>query len=58
MERYIIALIAVVILFFFTCFLVSAITFICEEVNHTIKNIKRSAREFMWDLEWRFRKRG
>lgn len=58
MLEYIIALIAVVILFFFTCFLVSAITYIYEEANHTVKNIKKAAREFMWDLEWRFGKRG
>ena len=56
MLRYIIALIAVVILFFFTCFLVSFITFASEEINHSIKNMKRSAREFMWSLEWKLRR--
>ena len=56
MLKYIIALIAVVILFFFTCFLVSFITFVNEEVNHSIKNMKRSVREFMWNLEWKFRR--
>ena len=56
MLKYIIALIAVVILFFFTCFLVSFITFVSEEINHSMKNIKRSVRDFMWGLEWKFRR--
>lgn len=57
MLKYIIALIAVVILFFFTCFLVSFITFVSEEVNHSIKNMKRSVKEFMWSVEWKWNHR-
>lgn len=57
MLKYIIALIAVVILFFFTCFLVSFITYVREEVNHSIKNMKRSVKEFMWGVEWRWNHR-
>lgn len=37
---------------------VSAIVFVWQEMNHNIKNFKRAVREFMWDLEWKFGKRG
>lgn len=57
MERYIIALVAVIILFYFTCFLVSAITYLYGEIIHTIKNFKRSTREMWWNLEWKWNHR-
>lgn len=57
MERYIIALVAVIILFYFTCFLVSAITYLYGEIIHTIKNFKRFTREMWWNLEWKWNHR-
>ena len=55
--RIILALIVMAILFFFVCVIISAIKYIYEEANHTIKNLKRSTREFMWDVEWKWNHR-
>ena len=53
----IIAIIAIAILFFLVCVVVSAITYIYEEINHTIKNFKRSLRELWWGVEWKWNHR-
>jgi hypothetical protein len=60
MEKFVIALIAlaaIAVTFFAVCVVVSAIRYIYGEVIHTIKNFKRSTREFMWDVEWKFNHR-
>ena len=49
------AILAIAIIFFITCVVISAFRYFAEELNHTFKNIKRSAREFMWDMEWKLR---
>lgn len=53
----VIAILVIALAFFVMCVVISAIRYICEEINHTIKNAKRSTREFMWDLEWKWNHR-
>ena len=36
---------------------ISAVVFILQELNHSFKNIKRAARQFLWDMEWKFKRR-
>lgn len=36
---------------------ISAVVFILQELNHSLKNIKRAARQFLWDMEWKFGRR-
>ena len=49
------AILAIIIIFFITCVVISACRYFAEELNHTFKNFKRSAREFVWDMEWKLR---
>lgn len=53
----VIAILVIALAFFVMCVVISAIHYIYGEVLHTIKNFKRSAREFMWDLEWKWNHR-
>jgi len=55
--KIIIALIALAIIFFLVCVVVSAITYIYEEICHTVKNLKRSVRELWWGVEWKWNHR-
>lgn len=60
MEIIILLLITAIIIavaFFVVCVVVSAINYIKGEVNHSIKNIKRALREFMWNVEWKWNHR-
>ena len=60
MEIIILLLITAVIIavvFFAVCVIVSAINYVREEINHAIKNMKRSTRDFLWDVEWRWNHR-
>lgn len=60
MENFIMLLITIAIIAiasFVVCVVISAINYVREEVNHAIKNMKRSARNFMWDVEWRWNHR-
>lgn len=60
MENFIMLLITITIIgvaSFVVCVVISAINYVREEVNHAIKNMKRSARNFMWDVEWRWNHR-
>lgn len=49
------ALVAIALVFFMVCVIVSAFRYLSEELLHTWKNAKRSAREFMWDMEWKLK---
>ena len=52
--KIILVLIAVAILFFLLCVVVSAIRYLYGEAIHNIKNFKRFVREALWDLEWKW----
>ena len=56
------AMLVAIILFiilvgFAICVVVSAIRYIYGEAIHIIKNVKRSAKEFMWGIEWKWNHR-
>jgi hypothetical protein len=34
-----------------------AVIYLCQEVNHEIRKAKRTYRNTMWDLEWKFKHR-
>ena len=38
--------------------IISAVVFVWQELNHSFKNFKRAVKHGLWDLEWKFRKRG
>lgn len=56
----VVIIIAIVLLFvavfFAICVAVSAIRFICEEINHTVKKFKREMKETWWRVEWKLRR--
>jgi hypothetical protein len=47
----------IAIIFFAICVVISAVRYIYGEVIHTIRNAKRSTREFMWGIEWKWNHR-
>ena len=49
----ILVILAIVVLFFLICGVVSAVRYLYGETIHNIKNLKRSIREFMDDVEWK-----
>lgn len=58
MELILLAIATIVVALLVMWVLISAVVYVWQEVNHSIKNFKRAVREFWWDLEWRFGKRG
>lgn len=50
-------ILAVALAFFVFCVIVSAIKYIHGEMIHTIRNAKRSTRELLWGIEWKFKGR-
>lgn len=45
------------IAFLLICIVVSAVRYLYGEAIHTVRNMKRSVREFMWDIEWNMKRR-
>lgn len=58
MEMFLFACAVVVITLFVMWVMISAFIFVWQEINHSIKNMKRTIKHGLWDLEWKFRKRG
>ena len=58
MEIILLAICTVAVTLLVMWVFISAVVFVWQELNHNIKNLKRAVREFMWDLEWKFGKRG
>lgn len=58
MEMWLLAIAVLIVTLLVMWVFISAVIFILQELNHSLKNFKRAVREFMWDLEWKFRKRG
>lgn len=50
-------ILAIAIVFFAVCVVISAIRYIYGELVHTIRNAKRSTRELLWGIEWKLRRR-
>ena len=50
-------ILAIILVCFIICVVVSAIRYIYGEAIHTIRNAKRSVKEFMWGVEWRWNHR-
>ena len=57
MELILFTIGVVIITLFVMWVFISVVIFILQELNHSIKNIKRAARQFLWDMEWRFGRR-
>ena len=57
MEMILLAFAVVVITLLVMWVLISAVVFVWQELNHSVKNIKRNVRSAWWDLEWKFRRR-
>ena len=57
MELILFTIGVVIITLFVMWVFISVVIFILQELNHSIKNIKRAARQFLGDMEWRFGRR-
>lgn len=47
----------IILVGFVICVVVSAIRYIYGEAIHTIRNAKRSVRELLWGIEWKWNHR-
>ena len=56
-RNFLIAIAVQPIIIFFVWVVGSALIFICEEVNHDIKNFTRAVKKTWWDIEWRWKHR-
>lgn len=57
MEMILLAICTVAVTLLVMWVFISAVIFILQELNHSLKNIKRAARQFLWDMEWKFKRR-
>lgn len=57
MEMWLLAIAVLIITLLVMWVFISAVIFILQELNHSLKNIKRAARQFLWDMEWKFKRR-
>lgn len=57
MEMWFFAIAIVVIILFVMWVMISAFIFVWQEINHSIKNLKRAVKHGWWELEWRFKRR-
>lgn len=57
MKKLILIVIALCILLLIAYVVISALVFIFQELNHSIKNIKRVVKHALWDLEWKLKHR-
>ena len=51
------AIVAWMLLLGITYVTTAAIIYICQEVNHEVRKIKRNFKSTMWDLEWKLKHR-
>lgn len=57
MEMWLLAIAVLIVTLLIMWVFISAVIFILQELNHSLKNIKRAARQFLWDMEWKFKRR-
>ena len=57
MEMVLFAVAVVVITLLIMWVMISAFIFVWQEINHSIKNLKRTIKHGLWDLEWRLKRR-
>lgn len=57
MEMILLAVAVVIITLLVMWVVVSAVVFVWQEMNHNIKNLKRTIKHGLWELEWIFRRR-
>ena len=55
--RWCIAIAAQPILAFLFCFVITRGIYLIEEINHTVKGIKREIKQAWWDIEWQIKLR-
>lgn len=55
MKKLILIVIALCILLLIAYVVISALVFIFQELNHSIKNVKRLVKQALWDLEWKLK---
>ena len=58
MEMVLFALAVVIVTLLVMWVFISAVVFVWQELNHGFKNMKRTIKHGLWDLEWKFGKRG
>lgn len=57
MKAFLFAVAVVLITLFIIWVAVSAIVFVWQEINHSMKNLKRTIKHGLWDLEWKLKRR-
>lgn len=53
-----VSIVIIVAVVFALWLIASIVVFVWQELNHSFKNFKRAVKHGLWDLEWKFRKRG
>lgn len=57
MELFLMIVAVVIITLLVMWVVVSAVVFVWQEMNHNLKNLKRTIKHGLWDLEWKFKRR-
>lgn len=57
MKKIILIVIMILAILLIAYVAISAFVFIFQEINHSLKNVKRAVKHALWDLEWKFKHR-